>query len=97
MVAADQNLRNRPSIEVRGAGVMRLFEQSVAEALKAGRIGVTDGSRHQSRHTLNDRQRCNLAAGEYEIPQRDFFVDQMLGNPLVDALESPADEREMWD
>ena len=96
VITAEQDLRHRPPIEFRGAGVLRFFEQPVAKTLEAGRVRVTDRSRHQSGNPFNDRQSSYLTTSQNEVPQRDFLVDQMLSNPFIDSLEPPTNEREMW-
>ena len=43
---------------------------------------------------LDDDEGGQLAAGEHEVADRQLAVDEVVGDPLVDALVAAAEERE---
>ena len=94
VVAAAQYLGDLPAAEVRGTGVLRVLEEPRREALVLGRLGVADHARDEPRDGFDDGERGELAAREHEVAERDLAVDEVVGDALVDALVTAAQQRE---
>ena len=81
-----------PAPEVGGPGVLRVLEQPVAEAL-LGRGGVVaHDPGHQSGHRLDHGEGGHLTAGQHEVADGQLAVDEVVGDPLVDALVAAAQQ-----
>ena len=64
------------------------------EALLVGRGQVAHDAGHQTGHRLDHDSGRRLAAGQHKIANRQLPVDEVLGDPLVDAFVTPAQQRE---
>ena len=59
-----------------------------------GRLVVAHHAGDQAGDGLDDRDGGHLAAGQHEVAERQLAVDQVVGDPLVDALVAAAEQRE---
>lgn len=74
---------------------MRFLEEPLSERLRHGRLVVAKHSWKKPGDPFDDRQRDSLSPCEYEVTDRYFLVDQVLGDALVHTLVSAADEHQM--
>jgi hypothetical protein len=95
VVAAGQDLRDRPIAEHRWAGVLRVLEQPGGERLVVGRRGVAEHARHEPRDRVDHARRAELAAGQHEVAERDLLVDARVEHALIDALVAAAHQHDV--
>ncbi len=77
-----------------GSGVVRTFKETLGVRLVRERRGLDD-TRHKAGHRIDHDHRCELAAGQHEVADRQLLVDLALDHALVDALVVPAHDHEM--
>src|SRR5579885_253759 len=85
---------NPPTFEVAGAGVLRVFQEAVFEALFGERSLVADNPWDQAHDRVGQHQRRKLASSQDVVPYRDLVIDAILDEALIDALVVPANDDE---
>ena len=93
MVARQQHTGNPHAAEIRGARVLRVFEQTIVEALVDGAALVAQHARNQAHHGVDDHHGRKLSRREHVIAQRNALIGECIG-ALVDALVMPANEQQ---
>ncbi len=95
MIAGAEDFRDRPSTELGGPGVLRLFEEAVAEALRLNRRRVPDDTVEEACHAFDDGESGDLAAEQHIVAYRYLLIDEVLCNPFVDALIPTTNHRDL--
>src|ERR1700694_1434426 len=96
MVTRAKHLGDGMPLELRGPGVVRVFEEMLVEGFVFGRFFGPEYPGDQPADGIDDHHRGELAAGEHVVPNRDLLVDQVRGDPLIDALVPSADQIEVF-
>src|SRR5438445_10209357 len=95
MMAGQQHLRNLVTLEDRRPRVMRVLQQLHSKRLVFRRLLRTQDAGDEPAHRVDQHHRRELAAGEDVVTDRDFAVDEVRTDPLVDALIAATDEVEV--
>src|SRR6202521_2534918 len=95
MVARAKHLGDGMPLELRGPGVVRVFEEMLVEGFVFGRFFGPEHPGDQPADGIDHHHRGELAAGQHVVANRDLLVDQVRGNPLIDALIPSADQIEV--
>ena len=95
VVALLQHLRHLHPVEFRRAGVLRILQQILAEALLLAGFIVSQRPRQQTDHRIRHNHRRQLAACQYIITDRIHIGSQCILDPLVYALVMAADENDL--
>ena len=94
VVAGEQHLGDVEAAVAGRAGVLRVLEQAVVEALVDRAPLVAEHAGQRADHRVDDDHGRQLAAGEHVVAQRDDLVGQGVA-ALVDALVVAADEQQV--
>ena len=95
VIAAAQNLWDRPAPELGGARVLGFLQQAgVTKTLRDRAHLVAHRAGQQPHHSLDDQARCDLATRENHIADRQFVVDEVLADPVVDTLGAATEQAE---
>ncbi len=98
VVAGTQNRRNSPLAELGRASEVRILEQTPVAAgrkrLVRRRLVVSHDSGDQARDGLDDDTGRHFSAGQHVVADRDFPIDQVLPDPMIDALVASAQQTE---
>jgi hypothetical protein len=68
------------------AGVRRCLEEAFIEGLFLQGVGIAQNSGNQSSDCVTDHQRSELPTGQDIVPDRDDFIDQVIGYATIHAL-----------
>ena len=93
MISGKKYRRDLDPSEDGRARVTGVVEQTVGKGFLRRRFGIDD-SRHQASGGVEDRQRRQLSARQYEVTHRELLDRVELGQTLVDPLVVTADEDE---
>ena len=92
MVAAQQNRGHWPAVVFGRPGVLRVLEEAIGEGLLLGRSFIAERARDVPGDSIDEDHRRELAAGKDVIADRDFPVDTVVDEALIDAFVAAADE-----
>jgi hypothetical protein len=92
VITATQNLRDFPAPEHGRTRVLRVLQQPGREALVTSGGGIAEHPWNQPGRGLDDDEGRQLTAGEHEVAHRELTVDEVVGNPLVHTLITPAEK-----
>src|SRR5262249_40978846 len=93
MVAAEKYVRHAALAEHLGPRVLRMLEEPARERVVLRRSLVAERAGKEPDDRVDDGQRPRLAPAQHVVPDRELLVDPV-GDALVDALVTPADEQE---
>jgi hypothetical protein len=94
MVATLEDGGNLDSSEIRRAGVLRVFQKPVLEALRGRGPGVPEDTWEKARNRVDDTQCNQFPPGEHEVPEGHLRIDER-PDPLVYTLVAATDEDEL--
>jgi len=95
VIAGEQDLGYSPAPIFRWTGVVRVFQQSRGVGIIHGTIRVTKDAGEQAGNGIDQDQCRELPPGQHIIADRDFIRDQVLPDPLIDALVAAAEKRKV--
>ena len=76
MVAGTKDLRHRDTADLGRLRELWILQQPVTEGLVLAAGVITEGSRQESHHRLDDTERREFSAGQHEVAHRDLIVDR---------------------
>ena len=94
MVAGTEHFGHFVVAEPRRAGVLRVLEQAGGERLVGARLLVAHDARNETGDRVDHHERSRLPAREDVVTHRQLPVTQVIGDPLVDAFVTTAEQRE---
>ncbi len=94
VVAAAEDRRHVPTPKRRRPRVVRVLGQAGREALVPGRVLAAEHAGMRLGDGLDDDESAQLTSGEDEVADRDLAVDEMIGDALVNALVTAAEQAE---
>ncbi len=86
VIAREEDFGDLPAPKAPGPGVLGFFEQAFSKGLGLGRGGIAHHPGKEAGDSLDDCRRRDLTAGQHEVPEGDLFINQMLGDPLVNSF-----------
>src|SRR4030095_5038873 len=92
MIPRSQHFGDRAPFPVNWSGIMRIFEKPRLEAFLLSAGGRAHCPGEEANASVEDHHRAKLAAGENIVADRDRFEVTRLEDPLVEALEAPAEQ-----
>ena len=96
MVARYEHLRYRAPLPQLGAGILRILEQALCEALLSQRLTASYHARDESHAGVDQRDRRGLPTGEDEVAEAQFLDPPRLQHTLVNPLEATANQGHPW-
>src|SRR5215831_8510914 len=91
VVSGKQHVRHPVSSEVRRPGVVGAVEETGMEGIALGGVEVSQDSRKEPGHGVQDAQGGGLSPAQNEISDREFFVSEVEADPLVHPFVAAAD------
>src|SRR4051812_6315050 len=92
MIPRSQHFRDRAPFPCDRSGIMRIFEKPALEALLLSAGGRAHYPGKQPNASVEQDKSADLAAGEDIVADRDGDDGPGLEQPLVDALETAAED-----
>lgn len=86
VIAREEDFGDLPTLKAPGPGVLGFFEHALSKRLGPGRRGIAHHPGKKAGDSLDDCRRRDLTAGQHEVPEGDLFINQMLGDPLVNSF-----------
>src|ERR1700732_4549341 len=96
MVTRAKHLGDGMPFGLRGPRVVRVLEEMLVEGFVFGRLFGPQYPGDQPADRIDHHQRGELAAGQHVVPDGDFLVDQVRGDPLINSLVPSADQIEVF-
>src|SRR5262249_8235233 len=92
MVAAGEHGRDGTALPELRPGILRVFEQAVAEALLRARGLLAHDAGEKPDAGVEQGEGCNLPTREHVVADRNFLEATPFDQALVDALEAAAED-----
>src|SRR5665213_2727975 len=90
VVAGREHLGDWRALQDGGPGVLRIFQQAIGKTLLGGRGLFAHDAGQQPYAGVEQRECRGLAAPQHEVAERDFLELARRDQPLVNALETAA-------
>ena len=94
VVAREEHVGNCAALPFARAGIVRIFEQPVFEALLCARRFLAHHAGNEPHAGVEQGERGDLAARQHIVADRHLDEAARLDHPLVDALEARAEDDE---
>jgi hypothetical protein len=94
VVAGEQNIRNGVALERARAGVLRIFEQAIREALLRKALLRADHARQLANTGIQKHHRSEFSTREHVIADGNFAQAAGVDDPLVEAFEPPRNQKD---
>src|SRR5436190_24368684 len=92
MIPRPQHFGDRAPFPLNRPGIVRIFQETLLEALLLSAGGRAHYPGKQAHASVEDDHRAELSAGEDIVADRDGFERPRFEDPLVESLESAAEE-----
>src|SRR4029077_11745540 len=92
MMTRAKHLGDQMPFELRRPCVVRVFEEMLVERFVFRRFVGPQHPADQPADRIDDYHRGELAAGQHVVANRDLLIDQVRGDPLIDALIPSTDQ-----
>src|SRR3954470_11496236 len=92
MIPRPQHFGDRAPFPCNRPGIMRIFQETLLEALLLSAGGRAHYPGKQAHASIEDDHRSKLAAGEDIVADRDLFERPRFEDPLVESLETPGQQ-----
>jgi hypothetical protein len=85
-MATEKDIGDPPSAKLHGASILREFEEACGMAIIGGTFGVSEGAWKESGDGIHDHGGGDGSIGKDIIADRQFAIDEVIDDPLVDAF-----------
>jgi len=86
VMTTEKDIGDSPSAKLNGPSVLREFEEACGMAIIGGTFGVSEGAREEPYDGIHDHGGGDGSVGEDIIADRQFAIDEMIDDSLVDAF-----------